>query len=68
MRQPLFAVCLFLMLTVLPLTASAQDKEMKPPTISVSASGSVDYVPDIARMQLGVRAQAATAAAAGNID
>jgi uncharacterized protein YggE len=31
-----------------------------------TATGSVDYVPDIARMQIGIRAQASTASAASN--
>jgi uncharacterized protein len=47
-------------------TALAQDREPRPPTISVTATGSVDYVPDIARMQIGIRAQASSAAAASN--
>ena len=47
-------------------TAFAQDRDPRPPAISVTATGSVDYVPDIARMQIGIRAQASTAAAASN--
>lgn len=52
------------MLTLAAQTASAQERGPMPPSISVSATGSVDYVPDIARMQIGIRAQAASAAAA----
>lgn len=67
MRKLLFAAFLLSTALILPLGASAQDKETRPATISVSATGSVDYVPDIARMQLGVRAQASTAAAAADM-
>jgi uncharacterized protein len=52
-------------LTLATQAASAQERGPMPlPSISVSATGSVDYVPDIARMQIGIRAQAASAAAA----
>ncbi len=51
-------------LTFAAQTASGQVREPMPPTITVSANGSVDYVPDIARVQLGIRAQAASASAA----
>jgi len=37
-----------------------------PPTISVSATGSVDFVPDIAQLTLGIRIEAPTAQAATN--
>jgi uncharacterized protein YggE len=47
-------------------TARAEDSGPRPPTISVSASGSIDYVPDIARVQLGIRAQSPTASAAAS--
>src|SRR5579872_5369477 len=46
--------------------ALAQEREPRPPAISVTATGSVDYVPDIARMQIGIRAEAKSAAAASN--
>ena len=51
-------------LTFAAQTASGQEREAMPPTITVSSNGSVDYVPDIARVQLGIRAQAASASAA----
>ncbi len=54
-----------------PVQARAQGREMmggmmmtRPPSITVNASGNVEYVPDIARMQLGVRNEAPTATAA----
>jgi hypothetical protein len=46
-----------------PIAARAADPPGMgaPPFISVSASGSMSYAPDIARVSLGVRAQSATA-------
>lgn len=46
--------------------ALAQEREPRPPAVSVTATGSVDYVPDIARMQIGIRAEAKSASAASN--
>jgi uncharacterized protein len=60
---------LLAIVAALSLTAQialAQEREPRPPTIAVSATGSIDYVPDIARMQLGIRAQAPSASAAAN--
>ncbi len=58
------AVATLATLTLAAQTASGQERGPMPPTITVSANGSVDYVPDIARVQLGIRAQAASASAA----
>jgi uncharacterized protein len=59
-------VTLAVTLALCAQSALAQDRGPRPPNISVTATGSVDYVPDIARMQIGIRAQAASAAAASN--
>lgn len=45
---------------------AADDGAPKPPAIVVSGYGSADYVPNIARLTLGVRAEAPTAAAASS--
>jgi uncharacterized protein len=42
--------------------APAFADQPQPPTISVTSTGSVTYVPDLVQMSLGVRAQAASAA------
>ncbi len=68
MPKIIIAACAALAaLTLAPQIARAQEKEPRPPSITVSASGSVDYVPDIARVQLGIRAQAASASAAASM-
>lgn len=66
MRSPLAATVGLAFVVLLAQHANAQEKEPRPPTIVVSATGSVDYVPDVARVQVGIRAQAATASAAAN--
>lgn len=64
-RQTLLALATAIALsgTMTPALADAA----KPPTISVSGSGSVTFAPDIARISLGVRAQSPTATGAANI-
>jgi uncharacterized protein YggE len=56
------------LLVAATMTASLADvpPEGGPPTISVSATGSVDFVPDIARLTLGIRIESPTAQAATN--
>src|ERR1700674_5104694 len=51
---------------IIPLRALA-DAPPQPPSISVTASGSIDFIPDIAKVTLGVRAQAPTAREATSI-
>jgi uncharacterized protein YggE len=64
MIMKLFAIATAFLVVNAGQAALAQEREPRPPTISVSANGSVDFVPDVARMQIGVRAQASSASAA----
>jgi uncharacterized protein YggE len=69
MRPMLFAgaASLVLAANMAPNSASAANPpgfNMPPPSISVSASGSVKYAPDIAHVSFGVRAQSAAASEA----
>jgi uncharacterized protein len=65
--KTVFALLAMVALSLTAQVAFAQERGPRPPTITVSATGSVDYVPDIARMQLGIRAQAPSASAAANM-
>lgn len=58
------AIAVAALLLAEPTAAAETVGSAAPPTISVSSSAGVDYAPDIARLSLGARAEATSAAAA----
>jgi uncharacterized protein len=58
----LFSTAVILLLIANGAMARAADNATPPPTITVSAAGSVDFAPDIARFSVSVRGESANAA------
>lgn len=64
--RSLAAVALLLTAASSPWAALADAQSAPPPTIAISANASVDFIPDIAKLTLGVRVEAPAAQQATN--